>query len=120
MLAHINIKGPSRVSHYGVDLASLDEVAVPALERAYRERELVVIDEIGKMELFSPRFREAVETIIQSGKRVLGTIMLSPNPYADSIKCHPQVHVITVTRNNHQQVLEELQDWLNITKSTDD
>jgi hypothetical protein len=41
--------------------------------------------------------------------------MLSPNPYADAIKRQPQVNLITVTRANHQPVLEELQDWLNTT-----
>jgi nucleoside-triphosphatase THEP1 len=38
--------------------------------------------------------------------------MLSPNPYADAIKRQPQVNVITVTRANHQQVLEALRNWL--------
>jgi len=77
----------------------------------------VVIDEIGKMELFSAKFREAVLHILNSGKRLLGTIMLSPNPCADAIKRQPQVNLVTVTRTNHPQVLEELRDWLNATES---
>jgi nucleoside-triphosphatase len=78
----------------------------------------VVVDEIGKMELFSAKFREAVLNILNSGKRLLGTIMLSPNPYADAIKRQPQVNVITVTRTNHRQVLEALRDWLSATESS--
>jgi len=115
ILAHINFHSPYRVSKYGVDIDSLDEVGVSALEQAVRDCDLVVVDEIGKMELFSARFREAVQNILNSGKRLLGTIMLSPNPYADAIKRQPQVNVVTVTRTNHQQVLEELQNWLNTT-----
>ena len=113
ILAHVNIHSPYRVSRYGVDIDSLDRVGVSALHRAARECDLVVIDEIGKMELFSANFREAVLQIIGSGKRVLGTIMLNPDPWADAIKRKPQVNLVTVTRANHQEVLEKLLNWLN-------
>ncbi len=117
ILAHIDIHSPYRVSKYGVDIDSLDRVGVSALHQAAEECDLVVVDEIGKMELFSTSFREAVLRIIGSGKRVLGTIMLSPNPWADAIKLKPQVNLVEVTRANYHQVLEELLHWL---KGTDE
>jgi len=117
ILAHAYSHSPYRVSKYGVDIDSLDKVGVSAINQAIQECDLVVIDEIGKMELFSAKFREAVLRILKSGKRLLGTIMLSPHPCADAIKRQPQVNLVTVTRTNHQQVLEELQDWLNATES---
>ena len=112
VLAHIDIGSRYRVSKYGVDVDSLDRVGVSALRRAEAQCELVVIDEIGKMELLSDNFRETVWEIIGGGKRVLGTIMLSPHPWADAIKCQPQVQLVTVTRDNHQQALAELRKWL--------
>ncbi len=112
ILSHINSQSPCRVSKYGVDVESLDRVGVSALNQALKDCDLVVVDEIGKMELFSAEFRETVQGIISSGKRLLGTIMLHPNPYADAIKRQPQVNLITVTRANHQEVLQELRDWL--------
>jgi len=114
-LAHVNISSPYRVSKYGVDVDSLDRVGVPALHQAAQHCDLVVIDEIGKMELFSAKFREAVLQIIDSGKRVLGTIMFNPNPWADRVKQNPQVHLIEVTRTNYYRVLEELRRWLSAT-----
>ncbi len=116
ILAHVNIHSPYRVSKYGVDIDSLDQVGVSALHRAARECDLVVIDEIGKMELFSASFREAVLHLIDSGKRVLGSIMLSPNPWADAIKRKPQVNLVEVTRANYHQVLEGLCLWLETTE----
>jgi nucleoside-triphosphatase len=115
ILAHVNIRGPHRVSKYGVDVDALDRVGVSALRRAAEQCELVVIDEIGKMELFSANFREAVLQVIGGGKRVLGTIMLSSHPWADAIKRQPQVNLVTVTRDNHQHVLGELLQWLKVT-----
>ena len=117
ILAHVNIHSPYRVSKYGVDIDGLDRVGIPAIHKAARQCDLVVIDEIGKMELFSANFREAVSQIIGSGKRILGTIMLNPNPWADAIKRQPQVDLITVTRANYQEVLEELLHWLKATDS---
>ncbi len=114
ILAHVNIHSPHRVGKYGVDIDSLDKVGVSALNQAAEECSLVVVDEIGKMELFSPKFREAVWQIINSGKKVLGTIMFKANPWADRIKRQPQVNLVEVTRANYHQVLEELLVWLEV------
>ena len=119
-LAHVNIHSPYRVSKYGVDIDGLDRVGVPALYQAVQQCDLVVVDEIGKMELFSANFREAVSQIIDSGKRVLGTIMLNPNPWADRIKQNPQVHLLEVTRTNYYRVLEELRRWLNVAENVNE
>ena len=112
ILAHVNIHSPYRVSKYGVDIDALERVGIPALHKAAQQCNLVVIDEIGKMELFSADFRDTVSRMIDSGTKILGTIMLNPNPWADAIKRQPQVNVLTVTRDNHRQVLEGLLQWL--------
>ena len=112
ILAHVNIHSPYRVSKYGVDTRSLERVGVSALNQAAEECDLVVMDEIGKMELFSADFRETVWRIVNSGKRVLGTIMLQAHPWADKIKRQPQVHLVEITRANRHRVLEELSVWL--------
>ncbi len=112
ILAHVDSHSRYRVSKYGVDVQNLDNVGVAAINQAIEESDLIVIDEIGKMELFSPRFREAVLKAIDSSKKVLGTIMLSPHPFADNIKRHPKVKVVQLTRADHNEVLREILDWL--------
>lgn len=117
VLAHVGIKSPYRVSKYGVDVKKFEEVGVAALARASRECPLVVIDEIGKMELFSEKFKETVLQIIDGDKMVLGTVMLSPHPWADAIKRRPQVNLLTVTRENNSKVLDEVLSWLKAMES---
>jgi nucleoside-triphosphatase len=112
ILAHVKITGTHRVSKYGVDTSSLDKTGVSAIRRAITENDLIVIDEIGKMELCSPHFEEAVLQAIDSGKKVLGTIMLSPHPFADKIKHLPSVRVIEISRHNYEQVLTEITSWI--------
>jgi len=111
VMAHVGFPGPFRVGKYGVDVAALDKVGVKALRKALEERRLVVVDEIGKMELFSTAFREAVAQVLERG-RVLGTIMLAPHPVADRIKALPQVQVLLLTRSNFQARLQEVRAWL--------
>ena len=112
ILAHADIQTPYRVGKYGVDIGEFERVGVASLEKAARESRLVVIDEIGKMELLSPRFKEVVLKIVNGRKRILGTIMLAPHPWADSLKEHPQVSLVSVTRANYQEVLGGLRGWL--------
>ncbi|MFC2000985.1 nucleoside-triphosphatase [Chloroflexota bacterium] len=116
-LSHTGFSKRYRVGKYGVDIESLERVGVSALQRAARQCDLVVIDEIGKMELFSAAFREAVLQITGSGQKVLGTIMLDFNPWTDVIKKQPQASLVEVTRVNYPQVLEDLRHWLRFTKS---
>ncbi len=112
ILAHTGFNKRFQVGKYGVDVESLDRVGVSALRKAAERCDLVVVDEIGKMELFSASFRDTVSAIIGGGKRVLGTIMLQANPWADALKRRPQVNLVTVTRAGYQQVLADLRHWL--------
>jgi nucleoside-triphosphatase len=112
VLSHTGVRSPHRVGKYGVDTDSMDKVAVPALKQAIQSNDIIVIDEIGKMELFSQPFKDAVIEALQSEKKVLGTIMLASHPWADKIKERPEVEVIIVTRFNRSDVTDKLLNWL--------
>lgn len=112
LLAHTSIHSPYRVSKYGVDIENLNKIGVSALRRSIQECDIVVIDEIGKMELFSLAFREAIIEALNSGKKLVGTIMLAHHPWADQIKQDPRVKVLQVSRTNNQQILQEVLGWL--------
>jgi nucleoside-triphosphatase len=112
ILAHVGISSSHQVSKYRVDVDALDRVGVSALRRAVQEFDLVVIDEIGKMELLSSQFREAVTHALNSDKKVLGTIMFNPHPFADDVKRRPEVEILLVTRDNRIDVAEKVLNWL--------
>lgn len=112
VLSHVDFLKRFRVGKYGVDIDVLNEVGVAALKKATSHCDLVVIDEIGRMELLSTEFREAVREIINSEKRTLGTIMLQPYPYADDIKSLLQVNLLTLTRANYSRVYTDVSKWI--------
>ncbi len=112
VLAHTDVKSPYRVSKYGVDVDAFERVGVTALKQAIAQSDLIIIDEIGKMELFSEPFKQAVFAAVNSGKKVLATIMLAPHPWADRIKNLPQVKVVEVTHASREQILTNIKCWL--------
>jgi nucleoside-triphosphatase len=112
VLAHVDIASPHRISKYKVDIGALERVGVSALRQALAESDLVVIDEIGKMESLSLGFKEVVTQAMNSDKKVLGTIMLSHHTFADDIKRHPQAEVLLVTSDNRTEVMKKVLDWI--------
>jgi len=110
VLAHVDIKSRMRVSKYRVNLTDLEDIGVAAIREAVAQKDYVVIDEIGKMELFSQAFKDAAWEAIHSDKPVLGTITLSSHPWADSVKALPQVTIIEVTQANRDRLAQQVLD----------
>ncbi len=99
-LAHVGFAGPHRVGKYGVNVEALEDVGVAALMEALTREGVVVMDEIGRMELCSARFREAVARVLESPNPVLGTIQARHNEFLDSIRRREDVEIIEVTKGN--------------------
>ncbi len=59
-----------RVGRYGVDISAFESVAIPALNGAERRFDVICIDEIGRMELFSTRFKGRILELL-SGPIIL-------------------------------------------------
>jgi nucleoside-triphosphatase len=106
VLAHVGHPGPPRVGRYGVDLKTFEDIGVQAVSRAMDAADLIVIDEIGKMELFSPRFQTLLFEVLKGPRPLLGTIVAKPHPAADPIKAHPGVRVQRLTPTNRQEVAQ--------------
>jgi len=102
VLAHVHIAGPHRVGKYGVDVETFERVGVAALERALEASGCIVVDEIGKMELCSARFREVVQRVLAAPQPLLATVPAYHLPFTDALKRRPDVEVIQVTRANRK------------------
>jgi nucleoside-triphosphatase len=112
MLAAKGLKSQFQLGHYGVDLNALENVGVPALKLALMSKELVVIDEIGTMEMMSERFRMALLEVLMSDKPILATIRLSSQPFADQAKKMPDTQTIVLTKANYTKTKQQVRKWL--------
>ncbi|NIN73278.1 MAG: AAA family ATPase [Gemmatimonadetes bacterium] len=109
-LARAGARGP-RVSRYGVDLASFEALGVATLERALEAgRQVLVVDEIGKMELFSGRFTALLERLLgpSSDRAVLGTVLAGRHPEVDRLRRRREPRIIEVRPRNRDGLPREL------------
>ncbi len=114
VMAHVNLRGQGRprVSRYGVDVGAIERVGVAALRRAMREGQIVVVDEIGKMELSCGPFKEAVLQAVGGPYTVVATAMAKSNPWVDGLKAMPNVTLWEVTVENRDGLAERVIRWL--------
>ena len=116
ILAHVNIKSQKRVGKYGVDLTALEEIGVKSIYQALESEALVVVDEIGPMEIASVKFQGAVNEVIQSGLTMVGTIVKRRLPFTDKIK-RSCPNIIEVGPHNREliagQILQTLEGGQN-------
>jgi nucleoside-triphosphatase len=114
VMAHVDIRTRHRVGRYGVDVATLDSVGVAAIRKAIDSRDAaaVVIDEIGKMEMFSGEFRGAVLKAMSSSKIVVATVMQKNHDWVSALKAMPQVTVWEITKANRDAMPGRVIQWI--------
>jgi nucleoside-triphosphatase len=107
-LAEIGLESRFMLGKYGIDMVALDAIALSAIENAINLGYLVVIDEIGFMELKSRRFRGLVLKALALPPPVIATIMRSSFDFPDTIKDRGDVTIITVRIENRDLVIDEI------------
>ncbi len=115
VIAHIDFKSRSQVGRYGVDVSTIDRVGASAIRAAVERKPIVIIDEIGKMELFSSQFQSAVLKAVSSPKIVLATVMREEQPWVAALKALPNVTVWEIDKTNRTRLVAEVLGWLNRT-----
>ena len=104
ILSHKTIKSHHRVGKYGVNLECIEGIGVASILEGIQEKKFIIIDEIGKMELFSKDFQDIVMKALDSESPVLGTILFRPHPFCDKIKKRKDVEIIEVTEENRDRL----------------
>ncbi|HOW28355.1 MAG TPA: nucleoside-triphosphatase [Elusimicrobiota bacterium] len=114
LLAGGGIRSAVKVGKYSVDVSAMDRVAVPALrEGLSREGQLIVIDEIGSMELHSDLFRQVLLECIQSpAHSVLATIREGSHPFTDHVKRIEGATVLSLAKANYAERRQTVRAWI--------
>lgn len=106
ILSHVNFKSGPRVGKYRVDINAINKLIVDSIKGAIRDKDIVIIDEIGKMEMFSENFKSAVKNALDNKKRVLATIPVYPNTFLDSLKSRPDIEIFNLDMDNRDRLAE--------------
>ena len=114
VMAHVSLRKPGRprVGRYGVDVEAIERVGVTALRQAMRRGQILVVDEIGKMELFCGPFKDVVLQGVNGPYTVVATAMAQSNPWVDSLKVMPGVTCWEVTVGNRDSLARQVVQWV--------
>lgn len=100
LLASVDFKEGPKVSKYTVNIQDIERIAVTSMER---EAELYIIDEIGKMEMYSQKFKNYLNALLESDKDVLATL---GKYFVKDYKAFGEI--IWLSRENFNDVYERL------------
>lgn len=108
-LAHINKQGISQVGKYYVNLKGLDNIGSAAIANALENCDVIAIDEIGPMELFSQEFKRVVTQAIE-GKKLILTVVhgKAKDQLVTHVKRRVDAEIFNVTFSNRDQMTNEL------------
>lgn len=107
-LASINVKSPYKIGKYKVDLEDFEKVALPAIENALLHSKIIIIDEIGPMELFSKRFKNLVLKALDSPNHVTATIKSKGSEFINKIKSRSDIILYNLTQDNKKTILSDI------------
>lgn len=105
ILADVDQKEGPRVGKYRVNLPDIQRIGVSAIRRAMTDADVIVVDELGPMELHSMSFILAVEMALTSPKDFVGTIHKRASHYlVTAIKSNSDYEIIEVTLQNREEM----------------
>jgi nucleoside-triphosphatase len=108
-LARANLKTGPQVGNYRVDLGDLDGIGAQAICYALDNSDVVVVDEIGPMELFSARFKAATAKTLNSSKLVIAVVhMKAQDRMIVQAKSRVDAEIFEVTEENREALPEAL------------
>jgi nucleoside-triphosphatase len=109
LLSHIDLQGGQRVGRYGVDVAGFERYleAVPFFSPS---TELVIVDEIGRMECLSVKFTRLIVDLLDAPVTVVATIALHGGGIIERIKNRADVRLYRVTKDNRDNLVEGIEN----------
>ncbi len=104
-LAHANFEEGPRVGRYWVNMRDLDAIGAEAVEKANATGDVVAIDEIGPMELFSHKFEQVVRSAVEGRKFVIATIhWKAAHGLVNDVKTRWDAETFLVTPENRENI----------------
>jgi nucleoside-triphosphatase len=113
---YLSLKSPQRAfdreivfKSYRINLDGIEKVAVPALLKARAEGKIVIVDEIGPMEIFSRIFCDTIRQLLDDENvTMIGTIIKRPYQFADEVKRHLRIQIVEITYKNRDGMAAEI------------
>jgi nucleoside-triphosphatase len=107
ILSHVSIRSPHRVGRYGVNVRGFETFleSIPFFDPL---SDIIILDEIGKMEICSQKFKSLLPELLDSGKVLIATIALHGGGFIGEIKKRKDVLLFTMIMENRNSLQQEI------------
>ncbi|MEM5879112.1 MAG: NTPase [Candidatus Aenigmatarchaeota archaeon] len=103
VFASVDFKIEPKLGKYGIDVEAFEKIALPAIDFAIENCDVVAIDEIGKMEFFSENFKKKIFALVLLDKPLIAVL------HRNFVKQFKQFgEVLEVNQENREKLPEEL------------
>ena len=113
ILAHVDITSDFRVGRYGVDVTGFENF-ISRIPFSNPGSPLVLIDEIGKMECFSEKFKSLISEILNSETFFIATVAMRGGGVIAEVKARSDIHLFETTRSNQDNIITEISKRVNL------
>lgn len=110
VIASVDIEGAPRVGKYGVDVEAVDEVSERHL--APGECDVVLVDEIGKMECHSDLFVDRVRELLDGETATVASVSRSGDGLIREVKESDRTEVWEISRENRDRMPGRIAAWV--------
>ena len=107
LLADRSSETDLRVGPYHVTLDGLESTGIDALT-PHPDTQLIVLDEVGKMESFSPAFREKVEELIAGPTPLLATVAVHGVGFVKKVRYDRRITLVRMKRRARAGMLGDV------------
>jgi len=107
ILSHVEIKSHFKVGKYGVDVSGFEDF-LSSISFFNPDKHLIIIDEIGKMECLSDKFKMILKKVLYSEKRLIATVALKGGGIIEEIKKREDIILFEMTHINRNTLLSEI------------
>jgi nucleoside-triphosphatase len=106
-LAHIDMRSRYMVGKYRVNVHGFDRY-LESLKLTSTPEQLVIIDEIGRMECLSRRFRQDIIDLLDQDRIVVATIAQHGGGVIEAIKERDDIDLFTMTKRNRDDLATKI------------
>jgi nucleoside-triphosphatase len=107
LLAHTDVRSSYRVGRYGVDVAGFESF-LDSLALLDPLSQIIIVDEIGRMECFAEKFRKIIRDILISDKLLVATVALKGSGLIAEIKKRKDILLFEITMNNRDSLITDI------------
>lgn len=107
VLSYVDFRSPFSVGKYRVDVRAFEEF-LDFIDLEGSRALVIVIDEIGKMECLSEKFKQMMSRLLDSQKIVVATIALKGAGFISQIKHRPDIQLFEITNDNRDSLVLDI------------